>query len=60
MAGRFIRTTHVGSLVRPPELVGFLHQPDQGQPIDQRAFEVCLRNAVADVVAQQCESASTS
>ncbi len=55
MAARSIRTTHVGSLVRPPDLVGFLHQQDQGLPFDQGAFDTCLRNAVTDVVAQQCD-----
>jgi hypothetical protein len=32
-----IRTTHVGSLVRPPELVAYLRKIDAGDDYDEQA-----------------------
>ncbi len=46
-----ILATHTGSLIRPPELLAFLAAKDRGQGFDERAYEECLRDAVADVVA---------
>ena len=39
-----ILTTHVGSLVRPPKLVEFLHKIEDREPYDQAAYEACSRN----------------
>jgi hypothetical protein len=50
-----ILTTHVGSLIRPPELLAFAMAKQQGQPYDEQAYEACLRRAVADVVRKQAE-----
>ncbi len=50
---RRIRTTHVGSLVRPDELVEFLLKQQNRQPYDPRAFDECLRRSVAEVVRKQ-------
>jgi 5-methyltetrahydropteroyltriglutamate--homocysteine methyltransferase len=50
-----ILTTHVGSLVRPPELVDLLRAREAGEPVDQSTMDDCLRRAVADVVRQQAE-----
>jgi 5-methyltetrahydropteroyltriglutamate--homocysteine methyltransferase len=50
-----ILTTHVGSLVRPPDLVELLRAKEDGEPMDAEDFEDCLRRAVADVVRQQAE-----
>ena len=50
---RRIRTSHVGSLVRPPELVEFLRKQDRAKPYNPRAFEACLRDSVSEVVRQQ-------
>lgn len=50
-----ILTTHVGSLVRPPELVAILRAKENNEPIDEKTYEDCLRNSVAEVVRQQAE-----
>jgi 5-methyltetrahydropteroyltriglutamate--homocysteine methyltransferase len=50
-----IRTTHVGSLVRPAEVIEVLRAEQYGEPIDQAAFARTLRPAVADVVRRQVE-----
>jgi 5-methyltetrahydropteroyltriglutamate--homocysteine methyltransferase len=50
-----IRTTHVGSLIRPPALLDFLRPPQQGQPYDARAHEACLASSVSEVVRQQAD-----
>jgi methionine synthase II (cobalamin-independent) len=51
-----ILTTHVGSLIRPQEQLGFLAAVEQGEPIDQAAYEETLRKAVEDVVRRQAEA----
>jgi 5-methyltetrahydropteroyltriglutamate--homocysteine methyltransferase len=51
-----ILTTHVGSLVRPPKLVEFLHKIEDRQPYDQAAYESCLRESVDEVVRRQAEA----
>ncbi|MDX6542011.1 MAG: 5-methyltetrahydropteroyltriglutamate--homocysteine methyltransferase [Gaiellales bacterium] len=48
-----IRTTHVGSLIRPPAMLPFLRAIENGEPYDQAAYEECLRSAVEEVVRQQ-------
>ena len=53
MAADRILTTHVGSLIRPPELVAYLKPLLESRPYDEAAFEKCLRSSVADVVRQQ-------
>jgi 5-methyltetrahydropteroyltriglutamate--homocysteine methyltransferase len=50
-----IRTTHVGSLARPPELQAFMRAQENGEPYDAEAFASCLRASVAQIVAQQAE-----
>jgi 5-methyltetrahydropteroyltriglutamate--homocysteine methyltransferase len=56
MPGERILTTHVGSLVRPPKLVEFLHRIEDRQPYDAAAYETCLQQSIADVVRQQAET----
>jgi 5-methyltetrahydropteroyltriglutamate--homocysteine methyltransferase len=51
-----ILTTHVGSLVRPPELIFFHEKKLIDEPYDQAAYDACLQDAVADVVRQQAET----
>jgi 5-methyltetrahydropteroyltriglutamate--homocysteine methyltransferase len=51
-----ILTTHVGSLVRPPQLVEFLHAIEDRKPYDQAAYEDCLKRSIAEVVRQQTEA----
>ena len=45
-----MRTTHVGSLVRPDEVVAFLRKIDAGEPHDEQAYQECLARSVRDVV----------
>ena len=51
-----ILTTHVGSLIRPPALQEFLRAQQAGRPLDQKAHDRCLSDAVADVVSRQAEA----
>ena len=48
-----IRTTHVGSLVRPPELVEIMRAREHGEPVDPSRHAEVLTLAVAEVVARQ-------
>ena len=50
-----ILTTHVGSLIRPPELLVLIEARQDGKPVDDAVFADALRNAVAEVVRQQAE-----
>ena len=54
-AGRIL-TTHVGSLVRPDDLLAFLRKQQEGKPYDAAAFEDCLERSVAAVVRKQAEA----
>jgi 5-methyltetrahydropteroyltriglutamate--homocysteine methyltransferase len=54
-AGRIL-TSHVGSLVRPDELLPFVLKQQEGKPYDAKAYEECLRRSVADVVKKQVEA----
>jgi 5-methyltetrahydropteroyltriglutamate--homocysteine methyltransferase len=51
-----ILTTHVGSLIRPPELQGFLRAVQGGKPYDEKAYQKCLTDSVAEVVRQQADA----
>jgi len=51
-----ILTTHVGSLIRPPQLIPLLEARQEGRPLDEAAFGATLRNAVATVVRQQADA----
>lgn len=48
-----VRTTHVGSLPRPKELVELLIKRNAGEALDVSQFEDVLSRAVHDVVAKQ-------
>jgi 5-methyltetrahydropteroyltriglutamate--homocysteine methyltransferase len=48
-----ILTTHVGSLIRPPELLEHLRAKQLGQAYDPRAHAQCLAASVAAVVRRQ-------
>jgi len=50
-----ILTTHVGSLIRPPKLIAFWRDIEDGKPYDEAAFESCLADSVSEVVRQQAE-----
>jgi 5-methyltetrahydropteroyltriglutamate--homocysteine methyltransferase len=51
-----ILTTHVGSLIRPPELLEFLKAEKSGKPVDAHAYERCLKDSVAGVVRRQAQA----
>ncbi|HJY76401.1 MAG TPA: cobalamin-independent methionine synthase II family protein [Burkholderiales bacterium] len=51
-----IRTTHVGSLIRPPDLLQFIRPKQAGQPYDEQAYAKCLRASVEAVVRSQVEA----
>jgi methionine synthase II (cobalamin-independent) len=54
---RRILTTHVGSLIRPPELVAYYQAIekalDGGPRVGEAAFDNCVRESVAAAVAHQ-------
>jgi 5-methyltetrahydropteroyltriglutamate--homocysteine methyltransferase len=50
-----ILTTHVGSLIRPPELQDFLRARQKGNGFDQAAYDRCLTDSVAAVVQHQAD-----
>ncbi len=50
-----ILTTHVGSLVRPPEIISIMRQIENGKSFDNDALSNHLRTGVADVVKKQAE-----
>jgi 5-methyltetrahydropteroyltriglutamate--homocysteine methyltransferase len=51
-----ILTTHVGSLIRPAALQDFLRLKQAAKPYDERAYQKCLTDSVAEVVRQQAET----
>jgi 5-methyltetrahydropteroyltriglutamate--homocysteine methyltransferase len=51
-----ILTTHVGSLIRPPALQQYLRAKQAGESFDQKAYEGCLAQSVADIVARQAQA----
>ena len=48
-----ILTTHVGSLIRPPELREFISARQSGKPYDKAGYETCLSASVKEIVRQQ-------
>lgn len=50
-----ILTTHVGSLIRPPQLQDFLRAKQAGKPYDEAAYAKCLKDSVAEVVGKQAD-----
>jgi len=51
-----ILTTHVGSLIRPPELLPFIRAKQNKEAYDAEAYAKCLRDSVAAVVKRQVEA----
>src|SRR5215217_1467233 len=51
-----ILTTHAGSLIRPDDIVEFGMKRQQGEPVDEEAYEEALSRAVREVVRQQAEA----
>ena len=51
-----IRTTHTGSLPRPPDMLATLHRLAAGDSVDIAAYESALTRHVADIVKRQVEA----
>src|SRR6516165_9980565 len=51
-----ILTTHVGSLIRPLPLQGFLRAKQAGEAFDAKAYATCLTESVAAIVRRQAEA----
>jgi 5-methyltetrahydropteroyltriglutamate--homocysteine methyltransferase len=51
-----ILTTHVGSLVRPPDVLEDILTKVAGKPIDEAAFQAKVKRGVAEVVRKQAET----
>jgi 5-methyltetrahydropteroyltriglutamate--homocysteine methyltransferase len=50
-----ILTTHVGSLVRPPDLVEIMRAKENGQPYDQEELAAKVKGSVREVMQKQVE-----
>lgn len=50
-----ILTTHVGSLIRPPEITAFARKVFAGEKIDEAAYTKVLETAVDNVVRRQAD-----
>lgn len=55
MSAHRILTTHVGSLIRPDDLIAFLRKIHNGEAYDAAGYQACLERAVGDVVRKQAE-----
>lgn len=51
-----ILVTHVGSLIRPAQLVAHLRKIEAGEPYDAAAYEACLKDSIDEVVRQQVDA----
>jgi 5-methyltetrahydropteroyltriglutamate--homocysteine methyltransferase len=51
-----ILTTHVGSLIRPAQLLEFVRARKSGEAFDKQAYDKCLKDSVAEVVQQQTQA----
>src|SRR5262249_39028179 len=51
-----ILTTHVGSLVRTPEIIDVMRRIETGEPYDAERFSEDLRAGVSQVVREQAEA----
>jgi 5-methyltetrahydropteroyltriglutamate--homocysteine methyltransferase len=51
-----ILTTHVGSLIRPPQLLELVRARQNGEAVDARAYEQCLADSVVEVVRRQAQA----
>src|SRR5581483_6398974 len=50
-----IRTTHIGSLPRPHDLLDIMKAKLNGQPYDEKKYAALLTKSVADTVRKQAE-----
>src|SRR5262245_34452111 len=52
-SGERILTTHVGSLPRPADLHAMTLARQNGEPVDEDAYQARIRQSVADIVRRQ-------
>ena len=52
-SGGGLATTHVGSLPRSQAVVDQLFARERGEPVDEAAFDACMREAVLETVGKQ-------
>jgi 5-methyltetrahydropteroyltriglutamate--homocysteine methyltransferase len=50
-----VLTTHVGSLIRPPQLVEYIKAIEGGVTVNASEFESGLARSVTDIVEQQAK-----
>lgn len=50
-----IRTTHIGSLPRPPELLDLLTKRQDGEAVDDDEWDATVADATCDIVERQAE-----
>ena len=50
-----IRTTHIGSLPRPPELLDLLKKRQEGEDVDADEWDATVADATRDIVERQAE-----
>ena len=50
-----LRTTHIGSLPRPPELLELLKKRQDGEVVDAEEWETTVANATRDIVERQAD-----
>jgi 5-methyltetrahydropteroyltriglutamate--homocysteine methyltransferase len=55
-SARRIRTTHVGSLPRPAELLELIQARELGKPYEEKVLAGKIRSAVAEIVRQQIDA----
>ena len=51
-----VKTTHVGSLPRPQEVVDFIFSRENNEKYDAKAFDTCMAGAVDNAVKRQRDS----
>jgi 5-methyltetrahydropteroyltriglutamate--homocysteine methyltransferase len=51
-----VRTTHTGSLPRPPEMLDTMRAMATNQPYDSLAYEAALTKSIAEIVKKQVEA----
>ena len=51
-----ILTTHVGSLIRPPQLLDLVRARQTGDAGNEHAYDECLRASVAEIVKRQAQT----
>jgi 5-methyltetrahydropteroyltriglutamate--homocysteine methyltransferase len=51
-----IRTTHVGSLIRPDDVIAIMRRLDKGEHVDEAEHRAVLRRRVREVVRRQKEA----